>query len=257
MISKVIVGKSFYGCCRYICANEKRAVILEAEGVRDYNYRHMAHDFEMNRDQLPGKQKAVFHGILSFYPGEQLTDQEVLKIAHEYLERLGITDTQFVITRHTDTEHQHLHIIANMVNNKGRAIKDNWIGLRSKKIAQLLTSKYKLIPAVEKKISQTNLAALSREEAIRYEIFQAIESVLPRCKTLQELENVLLKKGIEVQYKYNGTTQQLQGISFRKDNYAFKGSSIDRKFSIAGLQKAMQQRIMPDQKLSTHRGVRL
>ena len=47
MISKVIIGKTFYGACRYVCMDQKRAVVLEAEGVRDYDYKLMAEDFEM------------------------------------------------------------------------------------------------------------------------------------------------------------------------------------------------------------------
>lgn len=257
MISKVITGKSFYGCCRYVCADEQRAEILEAEGVRDYSYRHMGNDFEMSRQQLPDKRKAVFHGILSFYPGEQLTNEALTQIGREYLEKLGVTNTQYVITKHTDTDHLHLHIIANLVNNRGKAIRDNWIGLRGKKTAQQLTKKYQLIPAIEKKIDLTNLQALNQEEVARYEIFQAIEAVLLRCKTLPTLEKELMKKGIDVQYKYKGDTQQLQGISFKKGLYAFKGSSIDRKYSIAGLQKAMQQQITQEQKQSNRRGMRL
>ncbi|SJZ83548.1 Relaxase/Mobilisation nuclease domain-containing protein [Chitinophaga eiseniae] len=257
MISKVITGKSFYGCCRYVCADEQRAEILEAEGVRDYSYRHMGNDFEMSRQQLPDKRKAVFHGILSFYPGEQLTNEAMAQIGREYLEKLGITNTQYVITKHTDTDHLHLHIIANLVNNRGKAIRDNWIGLRGKKAAQQLTQKYQLIPAIEKKIALTNLQALNQEEAARYEIFQAIEAVLLYCKTFPALEKELMKKGIDIQYKYKGDTQQLQGISFKKGLYAFKGSSIDRKYSVAGLQKSMQQQITQEQKQSDRRGMRL
>ncbi|UPK72857.1 relaxase/mobilization nuclease domain-containing protein [Chitinophaga filiformis] len=257
MISKVITGKTFYGCCRYVCADEQRAEILEAEGVRDYSYRHMGNDFEMSRQQLPDKRKAVFHGILSFYPGEQLTNEVLTQIGREYLEKLGITNTQYVITKHTDTNHLHMHIIANLVNNQGRAIRDNWIGLRGKKAAQQLTQKYQLIPAIEKKITLTNLEALNYEETVRYEIFQAIETVLSHCKTLLALEKELIKKGIEVQYKYKGNTQQLQGISFKKGSYAFKGSNIDRKYSLAGLQKAMQQDITKAYRQSNRGGLRL
>ncbi|MGN7825045.1 relaxase/mobilization nuclease domain-containing protein [Chitinophaga sp. 22536] len=257
MISKVITGKSFYGCCRYVCADEQRAEILEAEGVRDYSYRHMGNDFEMSRQQLPDKRKAVFHGILSFYPGEQLTNEAMAQIGREYLEKLGITNTQYVITKHTDTDHLHLHIIANLVNNRGKVIRDNWIGLRGKKAAQQLTQKYQLIPAIEKKIALTNLQALNHEETARYEIFQAIETVLPGCKTLPALEKELVKKGIDVQYKHKGNTQQLQGISFKKGLYAFKGSSIDRKYSVSGLQKIMQQQITQEQQQVKKRGLRL
>ncbi|QJB38781.1 relaxase/mobilization nuclease domain-containing protein [Chitinophaga oryzae] len=257
MISKVITGKSFYGCCRYVCADERRAEILEAEGVRDYSYRHMGNDFETNRQQLPDKHRAVFHGILSFYPGEQVTDERLVQIGREYLEKLGITNTQYVITKHTDTDHLHLHIIANLVNNSGKAIRDNWIGLRGKKAAQQLTQKYQLVPAIEKKIALTNLQALNHEETARYEIFQAIEAVLFHCKTLPALEKELMKKGIDVQYKYKGDTQQLQGISFKKGLYAFKGSSIDRQYSVSGLQKTMQQQITQEQQQSIKRGLRL
>ena len=33
MISKVIIGKTFYGACRYICMDQNRAEVLEVEGV--------------------------------------------------------------------------------------------------------------------------------------------------------------------------------------------------------------------------------
>lgn len=72
MISKVIIGKTFYGTCRYVCSDHKRAIVLESDGVRDYNYKLMARDFEMQYAFRPSLSKAVFHGILSFYPGEKL-----------------------------------------------------------------------------------------------------------------------------------------------------------------------------------------
>ena len=78
----------------------------------------------------------VFHGILSFYPGEKIQDQIMAEIAKEYLREMKIVDTQFAIVKHIDENHSHLHIIANLVNNKGEAIKDNWIGLKGKKISQ-------------------------------------------------------------------------------------------------------------------------
>ena len=136
MISKVITGKTFYGTCRYICMDQKRAEVLEVEGVRGYNYKLMSADFEMQQAYRPTLTKAVFHGILSFYPGEKIENQKMVEIAKEYLQKMKIVETQFAIVKHVDKNHPHLHIIANLVNNKGETIKDNWIGLRGKKIAQ-------------------------------------------------------------------------------------------------------------------------
>ncbi len=148
MISKVIIGKTFYGACRYVCSDQKRAIILDSEGVRNYDYKLMAADFEMQHALRPSLSKAVFHGILSFYPGEKIEDKMMVEIAKEYLHEMKITDTQFAIVKHIDKNHQHLHVIANLVNNNGETIKDNWIGLKGKKIAQGLTKKYGLKEAV-------------------------------------------------------------------------------------------------------------
>ena len=146
MISKAITGKTFSGACRYICKDQNRAVILKTEGVRDYDQKMMAKNFETQHQLNPNLHKAVFHGILSFYPGEKVTDATMVEIAEKYPDELKITNTQYVITKHIDKSHQHLHILANLVNNDGATIKDNWIGLRSKKTAEKLTQEYQLIP---------------------------------------------------------------------------------------------------------------
>ncbi len=239
MISKVIIGKTFYGACRYICEDTKRAVVLETEGVRSYDYKLMAEDFERQHSFRNTLSKAVFHGIISFYPGEKIKDEIMTEIAKQYLQELKIINTQFVIVKHIDKNHLHLHILVNLVNNKGEVIKDSWIGLRGKKIAQKLTRKYKLKQAFTKDITRVNLEALNEKEANKYDIYQAIFETLPKCRDLDDLKERLVKKKIETLYRYKGQTTELQGISFKIANHKYKGSEIDRKFSVANLQKAI------------------
>ncbi len=239
MISKSVSSRSFRNTSRYI-AEKPGAEIILSEGVRDHDYRLMADDFETQKELRPTKTRACFHSILSFYPGEKPSDNLMKEIARRYLKELGIVNTQYVISKHTDRAHLHLHIVANMVNNNGKAISDSWIGLRGKKIAQRLTEEYKLVPALEKNLKLTNLEALSQSEATKYQIYIAISENLPKCKTIEELEVRLLKLGIETQYKYKGQTHEKQGVSFKKDTVCFKGSQVDRKFSLAGLQKAFE-----------------
>ena len=238
MISKVVRGKTFYGACRYVCGNEKRAITLEAEGVRDYDYREMARDFEAQHSLRPSLGKPVFHGILSFYPGEKPADETMVRIARSYLKELGIRDTQYVITKHTDKDHLHLHILANMVNNKGETIKDNYIGVRGKKAAELITIGYHLREAKGKDISKINIGNLNEREAARYKIYNTITEQLPKSKTIEDFEEVLRRKGIETVYKYNGETDEKQGVSFSLGEYKFKGSEVDRNYSLGNLQKA-------------------
>ncbi len=161
------------------------------------------------------------------------------KITKEYLEKLNITETQFAITKHTDRKHLHLHIVANMVNNNGKAISDSYLGLRGKKIAQQLTKQYNLTPAISKNLDPTNFEALRESEANKYKVYKAIMDALPQCKTIQDIEKKLQQQGIETQYKYKGQTTEKQGVSFKIREDCFKGSKVDRKFSLSNLEKTI------------------
>ncbi len=85
---------------------------MEYEGVRGHDYRLMSDDFIMQQQLRTEKEKACFHCSLSFYPGEELSNEELVKIAKEYLDKLGIVNTQYAITKYTDRKHLHLHILA-------------------------------------------------------------------------------------------------------------------------------------------------
>jgi len=239
MISKALKAHSFYHTCRYVL-QKPGAEVLVAEGVREDDFKLMAEDFEAQQQLRPGKEKAGAHFILSFHPNEKPTDEVMRKLAQEYLTRLGVVNTQFAVVKHTDKDHLHMHIVANMVDNDGKAISDSWIGLRGKKIAQQLTQQYKLIPAIGKNAKLQHVGALNESEAVKYEIYEAIAECLQFSRTFQDLQDHLLKRGIATQYKYKGKTDEIQGISFKKSNLCFKGSEIDRKFSYSNLKKTLE-----------------
>jgi len=252
MISKFLKANSFYHTCRYIC-QKKGAEVLVAEGVRGYDFRLMAEDFYRQQQTRPGKGKAGAHIILSFHPDDNPSDELMQELAEEYLSRMELLNTQAAIVKHKDTRHPHLHIVVNMVDNDGKAISDSWIGLRGKRVAQQLTQEYTLTPAIRKNLDQTNLQALNDAEATKYEIYQAIREILPKCKTLESLEFRLLLKGVETKYKYKGQTKDKQGISFKKGHLSFKGSEIDRAFSLGNLQKALA--LSPEQRVKAKTAV--
>lgn len=239
MISKAFPGHNFYNAVRYVCRQEIAPEILATEGVRAHDWRLMAEDFINQHELRPSKKQACFHSVLSFHPTEKPDNVTLVEIAKKYLEGVGITNTQYAVVKHSEKNHLHLHIIANMVNNDGKSIPDNWIGLKGKKMAQKLTDEYKLIPAIRKDLTLTNLEALSESEANKYKIYIAISENLPHCRTMEELETRLQKLGIEMQYKFKGQTSEKQGVSFKIGNDCFKGSKVDRRFSLGNLQKSL------------------
>ena len=54
---------------------------------------------------------------------------------------------------------------------------------------------------------------------------------------IRDLQERLAEKGITILFKYKGQTGEIQGVSFSKGEYTFKGSEIDRNFSFSKLDK--------------------
>jgi hypothetical protein len=204
----------------------------------------MAEDFEHQRTLRPEKSQAVFHAVLSFYPRERVSDDKMVQIAQQYLERIGMVNTQYAITKHTDKDHLHMHIIANRVGKDGHSIDESWVGLRAKKVAQELTGEHELVVAKEKNLDLTHQHSLQPGEAKRYYIYAAIAESLENSSNFTQLHRKLLKRGIETRIRYNDQTQEPEGISFRYGKQCYKGSEIDRDFSFKRLESHFEAKQM-------------
>lgn len=80
---------------------------------------------------------------------------------------------------------------------------------------------------------------LHASERVKYEIYRAVKESLRRANTWKEFQNKLLKMGVEMEFKYKGNTNEVQGIRFIKGRLSFKGSEIDRSFSWSRLDAAL------------------
>ncbi len=253
MISKVISpGKSFAGLCRYLYQDKSRAEVILSTGVRDYDHSKMAADFTFQATQNPRLKSPVLHIILSWPPGEKIDNELMSKIAKDYMQAMNIMETQFAVIKHNDRDHQHVHLVINRVDNNGKTIKDNYIGLKGKKVSQELTLRYGLKVAAKKDISHTHLERLHGYDAQRYEIFKIVHHLLSYCASFEELQRRLSQHEIQILYKYKGQTKEIQGISFCKGELKFKGSDIDRSFSYLKLQKLFASQV---QRQSVHKKV--
>ena len=183
MIAKIIQGTDFNGVIIYMLKKlDDKAKVLAATGVRIALANNIAHDFNLQASMRPNVQKAVCHTILSFSANdaERLTDAMMVKIANEYLEKMGYADTQSLIVRHSDRQHPHLHICINRIGNDDKTISDRNEKYRSTKICRELTERYGLTIGGGKQ--KVNRPRLRGEDKLRYEIFDVIKAVLPQSK---------------------------------------------------------------------------
>lgn len=239
MIGKIIAGSSFAGTVGYVIKKQSR--VLAAEGIAPPNVRDMIQDFKDQTLLNPRIKNAVGHISLSFSSKDapRMTDALMLDIAKEYMQRMGITDTQYLLVRHLDQPHPHCHLVYNRVGNNGQTISDRNIKIRNAKVCRALTEKYGLHLAPGKE--SVRRERLREPDKTKYEIYDAIKTSLPNCSSWNDLELRMKERGVSMRYKYCGSTNQKQGVLFSKNGFEFSGSKIDRQFSYSKLNRHFMQ----------------
>ncbi len=240
MIGKLKKGSSFGGCIRYVTGKDE-AKILASDGVLLGTNAEMTQSFELQRQLNPRIKKPVGHIALSFKPEDKprLTDEFMTKIALEYMQMMGINDTQFIIVRHHNTDNPHCHIVYNRINNEGKLISDAHDYRRNEQVTKALKSKYGFTYGTDK--SKTNTRKLRNAERAKYEIHNAVNDALKVADSWQKFKSELEKRGVHLEFVYMDKEQtKVQGIRFCKDGYSFKGTLISRDYSFGKLNARLE-----------------
>lgn len=250
MIGKITQGKYFAGLIKYVTAKEG-AYLLDSEGVLLQSLPGLIRSFETQSRMRPTLGNKVGHISLNFSPRDKdrMTDEYMTGIARKYLQGMGITDTQYLIVRHTDREHPHCHIVFNRVNNAGQPLKDSNNFRRNRDVCKGITLTHKLyMPQGKENI---RIDRLHEPYRTKYEIWQVAKEALSHIQSWEKFKDYLYDRNITLSFKYKGTTEEIQGIIFTKGKYSFKGSVIDRSFSYAKIASQIKRNNSPLQKAST------
>jgi hypothetical protein len=238
MMAKIVKGSSFGGCVRYV-TGKRDAKLLAADGVLLDSRQSIIDSFEAQSQLNPRLGRKVGHISLNFSVQDKnrIDDAFMLKVAGEYMQKMGIVDTQFIVVRHNDRDHPHCHIVFNRVDNNGKTISDKNDRMRSVKACRMLTERHGLYIASGKE--NVNRKQLRDPDSIKYAIYDAVIAALPHCNNWGDLERRLEHEGIAITFKYKGGTGLREGIIFGKDGLSFNGSKIDRAFSFSKLDTAL------------------
>lgn len=241
MIAKIVKGSGFREVTRYIIDSKKDARIIAHAGLFIEDVNTITKAFEAQAGMNPKVSRPVGHIALGFSREDEsrLTSRIMAEIALEYMGRMGIRNTQFFIARHFDKEHPHIHIAYNRIDNDGRTISDKNERLRSARICKELTKKYNLYFANGKE--RVKQHRLKEPDKTKYGLYSILKSEVSRCGNWNILAANLKKQGVEIQFKYKGKSDEVQGIVFTMNGYSFSGSKIDRRFSFSKIDAALER----------------
>jgi len=240
MIAKIVQGRGFRGVVNYVL-DKNDARLLHAEGVRLKDKESVIRSFITQSRLNPKIAKPVAHISLDFSMQDKarLTDEFMVGVAQEYMKKMGYENTQYIIVRHQDTDHPHVHLVINRIDNNGKRITDQKEKLQSAKICMELTRAHGLYIASGKE--NVKQYRLKEPDKTKYEIYHALKSVVPKCRNWQELKAELIKSGITTEFCGNGSTGKIQGVRFEKNGYQFNGSKVDRSYSYSKINYRLQQ----------------
>lgn len=154
MVVRLTTGRRVAGAVRY---NERKvqtgqAVQLSAEnfahpGLARTSPAYKAKTLEHLTRRNPRVGRPCLHCALAFHPDEHLSDEQLRRISADFMGAIGYQTQPYLLYRHHDTAHPHVHVVTVSVTPDGRRIPDAFLHRRVSQIRRRLERRYNLRPA--------------------------------------------------------------------------------------------------------------
>lgn len=243
MIGKQVKGKSFRGVLNYLHQKEKAKLI--GGNMAGKTPRSLAAEFSVSRDLNPRLKKAVYHASLSLPKTEHLDDDRWCNIADDYVSGMGFDESQYVVYRHGDRDHDHIHIVASRIRlTDGSTVSDSWDYRRSETLIRSLEAQYDLSPVPSSRERDDRAPTTGElrkqwrtgEAGVRGQLVANIEQATVGNPTLPQFLHQLKDRGVHARVGYT-RTGKVKGISYELAGIAFSGSKLGKAYTFPGLQK--------------------
>ncbi|UOE48688.1 relaxase/mobilization nuclease domain-containing protein [Mucilaginibacter sp. SMC90] len=263
MVAKIKSGKSLINALNY---NENKvrkghARFIGASGYAKDLEKLSFHDKLLRLTDLASRNQLTktnaLHVSLNFSPGEKLDVPALNAIADRYMQKIGFGDQPYLIYRHEDAGHPHIHILATNIQPDGRRISMHNIGKqRSEPARKAIEIEFGLVQAE----GQQQVVSLEKEAALKPlsygedETKKALSGVvsrvirdykftsLPEFNAILGSFNVLADRGSKasVMYQQNGLRYWVTDSRGAKMGVPVKASALPKKPTIRLLEKRFQ-----------------
>ncbi|MBV6627705.1 MAG: relaxase/mobilization nuclease domain-containing protein [Rivularia sp. (in: Bacteria)] len=270
MIANQLKNRSFRSTLEYALEKEEAEIIDSNMG--GYNPRQLAREFGAARRMRPNFQRACGHIILSLphreasHPQgeyhEHLDDEKYALIARRWLKEMeflgdGLHKSQYVIARHQDTKHEHIHIIASRIRMDGSVVPDSWDYRRSEVVVRQLEQEFGLEPTrcsnerVAEKVKQKHgikttvgeRSAQTKKQKhhfsgkppVKQLLADAIDEATFDQPTVTELIARLQKLHINVHPSFSTKGKFKNAIAFSMNGVKMAGWKLGKAYSFPGL----------------------
>lgn len=154
MVAKITTPKRIEAALNY---NEKKvqkgsAICLQAVNYLldafDMNFYQKLNGFKRLNDLNDRATTKTLHVSLNFDPSEKMNEMMLLQIASDYMLKIGFAEQPYLVYKHEDAAHPHIHIVSTTIRADGSRINTHNIGRnQSEKARKEIEQQYGLINA--------------------------------------------------------------------------------------------------------------
>lgn len=261
MVAKITIPKSIEAALNY---NEKKVQKGNAECLHAANY--LADASQMNFYQkLNGFESLnslnerastkTLHVSLNFDQSEKLSIEKLVEVANVYMNKIGFGEQPFLVYKHEDAGHPHIHIVSTTIKGDGSRINTHNIGRnQSEKARREIEELYGLVRAErQQQLMKPGVKPVDPEKVIygKHETKRSISNVvgavfsqykfssLPEFNAALKQFNVVADRGKEEGriYKNRGLVFRIFDADGNKAGVPIKASSIGCKPTLDNLEK--------------------
>jgi hypothetical protein len=252
MVAKIKSGKSLTGALNY---NENKvkagkAELIATNGyVKSYDtlsfYDKLFRLTDLAERNLRTKTNTV-HLSLNFDVGEKIDKERLVAIGDDYMKRIGFEYQPYLIYKHFDAGHPHIHIVTTNIQADGKRISLNNIGkLISEPARKAIEIDFGLVKASDKKNAPEQIESLDikpfeygtadTKRAITNIVNQVTKSYkftsVPELNAILNLYNVTADRGTKESVMFNkgGLHYWIIDKNGKKTGVPIKASSIYNK----------------------------
>lgn len=265
MVAKIVSGKSIRGLLNYN-ENKVKAGVAElimasrfAGEANQLGFNQKLQRFEYLTDLNSHVKTYSLHVMLNFNVKEKPDYFKLQQIAAAYMEKIGFGDQPYLVYKHEDAAHPHIHIVTTNIREDGARINLHDIGKRiSEPTRKELEKEFGLIKAEGKELKEAIAIKPINIEKAEYgktPTKRAITNVVTavtrdyKYTSLAEL-NAILKQFNVIADRGKEDTQMFQkkGLIYsiidekgNKIGIPFKASSLNGKPTLANLENRFIQ----------------
>jgi len=261
MVAKITTPKSIEAALNY---NEKKvqkgiAVCLHAanylKDAKEMNFYQKLAGFERLNSLNERASTKTLHVSLNFDPSEKLAESKLLQIASNYMQKIGFGEQPYLVYKHEDAGHPHIHIVSTTIKPGGSRISTHNIGRnQSEKARKEIEKQYGLVRAErQQQLRNPGIKPVDAQKVIygKSETKRSISNLvgavlssykfcsLPEFNAALKQFNVVADRGKEEGriYKNRGLIYRVLDAEGNKVGVPIKASSIGCKPTLDNLEK--------------------